>query len=164
MCKIINVHSGGVIGEIKPYSSVTVPVYGLACDGSAVSRTTYAALFAIVGTTYGVGDGSTTFNVPNTHGVFLRGQGSQTVGGNSYSATLGTATADVFRSHTHTDAGHSHSVPVGKDAPDCAGGGTISGANLGPNTSGTGVANIQATGGSETAPVNLGVNYIIVWK
>jgi microcystin-dependent protein len=50
---------------IVPWSSASVPSGFLECDGSAVSRTTYATLFGIVGTTYGVGDGATTFNVPD---------------------------------------------------------------------------------------------------
>jgi len=50
---------------IVPWSSASVPSGFLECDGTAVSRTTYADLFAIVGTTYGAGDGSTTFNVPD---------------------------------------------------------------------------------------------------
>ncbi len=50
---------------IVPWSSASVPTGFLECDGAAVSRSTYSALFAIVGTTYGSGDGSSTFNVPN---------------------------------------------------------------------------------------------------
>ena len=56
------------IGAIIPYGSSTVPSNWLVCDGSAVSRTTYADLFAIIGTSYGAGDGSTTFNLPNLKG------------------------------------------------------------------------------------------------
>lgn len=52
-------------GMIKPFAGTTVPTGYLLCDGSAVSRTTYADLFAAIGTTYGSGDGSTTFNLPN---------------------------------------------------------------------------------------------------
>jgi microcystin-dependent protein len=52
-------------GIIKMFGGATAPSGYLACDGGAVSRTTYAALFAAVGTTHGVGDGSTTFNVPD---------------------------------------------------------------------------------------------------
>ncbi len=52
-------------GTIVPWSDSSIPSGFLECDGSAVSRTTYATLFGIVGTTYGVGDGSTTFNVPD---------------------------------------------------------------------------------------------------
>jgi len=50
---------------IVPWSDSSVPTGFLECDGSAVSRTTYAALFAIIGTTYGSGDGSTTFTLPD---------------------------------------------------------------------------------------------------
>jgi len=53
------------IGTISIYAGSTAPAGYLICDGSAVSRTTYAALFAIIGTTYGAGDGSTTFNLPD---------------------------------------------------------------------------------------------------
>lgn len=56
----------------------------LLCDGSAVSRTTYAALFAKIGTTFGAGDGSTTFNLPNGSGLFLRGAGSQVVSAKTF--------------------------------------------------------------------------------
>lgn len=51
-------------GTILPFGGTTAPAGYLLCDGSAVSRTTYAALFAVIGTTYGLGDGSTTFNLP----------------------------------------------------------------------------------------------------
>lgn len=55
------------------YSAAATPAAGwLKCDGSAVSRTTYAALFAAIGTTYGAGDGATTFNVPDLRGEFIR--------------------------------------------------------------------------------------------
>ena len=57
--------SAVLIGEIAAWPTGAAPAGYLLCDGSAVSRTTYAALFAVVGTTYGVGDGSTTFNLPN---------------------------------------------------------------------------------------------------
>lgn len=52
-------------GMIKPFAGTTIPTGYLLCDGSAVSRTTYANLFAAIGTTYGSGDGSTTFNLPD---------------------------------------------------------------------------------------------------
>lgn len=68
---------GDVPGTIIPFGG-SVPSGYLECDGSAVSRTTYARLFNIIGTTYGVGDGSTTFNVPDLRGrdVIGDGQGS----------------------------------------------------------------------------------------
>ena len=59
-----------IAGIINAYAGSTAPDGYLMCDGSAVSRTNYAALFAAIGTTYGAGDGSTTFNVPNLSGRF----------------------------------------------------------------------------------------------
>ena len=111
---------------IVPWSSASVPSGFLECDGSAVSRTTYATLFGIVGTTYGVGDGSTTFNVPdladnvpvgksNNKALASTG-GANTVtstgnvGGSTANATLSTA---QLASHTH---------PVALSAPGPAGG------------------------------------------
>ena len=52
-------------GVIQLYAGSTAPNGWLICNGQSVSRTTYAALYAVIGTTYGAGDGSTTFNVPN---------------------------------------------------------------------------------------------------
>ena len=52
-------------GTILPWSNSTLPTGYLHCDGSAVSRTTYAALFAVIGTDYGAGDGSSTFTLPD---------------------------------------------------------------------------------------------------
>ena len=63
-------------GVILPYAGSTAPTGFLLCDGSAVSRTTYSALFAITGTAYGVGDGSTTFNVPDLRSSFPLGGGT----------------------------------------------------------------------------------------
>ena len=62
------------IGAIVPYGSTTAPTNWLVCDGSAISRTTYAELFAVIGTSFGVGDGSTTFNLPNLKGKVAVGQ------------------------------------------------------------------------------------------
>jgi hypothetical protein len=79
------------------HSSVvnTVPLGYLRCNGQAVSRSTYSRLFSAINTTFGSGDGITTFNVPNFQGAFLRGQGNQTVGGVTYTApAIGTAQQD----------------------------------------------------------------------
>lgn len=59
------VQFGTHTGMVSPYGGSVAPDGWLICDGSAVSRTTYSALFAVIGTTYGAGDGSTTFNIPN---------------------------------------------------------------------------------------------------
>lgn len=60
-------------GSILPYGAATAPSNYLLCDGSEVSRSTYATLFGIVSTNYGVGNGSTTFNLPNLKGRFPLG-------------------------------------------------------------------------------------------
>jgi len=67
------------VGAIKPWGKATAPDGYLLCDGTAVSRTTYVDLFGILSTTYGVGNGSTTFNVPN-----LQGKTPQGYDGNTY--------------------------------------------------------------------------------
>ena len=56
------------VGSISLFAGTTAPNGWLICDGSAVSRTTYANLFSVIGTTYGSGDGSTTFNIPDLQG------------------------------------------------------------------------------------------------
>ena len=66
----------------------TVPEGWLQCNGAAVSRTTYAALFAVIGTKFGSGDGSTTFNLPNLHHKFIEGTNTQSEVGQSVSAGL----------------------------------------------------------------------------
>lgn len=61
------------VGCVQAFAGSTTPDGWLLCNGSAVSRTDYAALFAVVGTTYGTGDGSTTFNLPNLTDKFIQG-------------------------------------------------------------------------------------------
>lgn len=87
---------GGIVGALVPFAGATPPAHTLLCNGAAVSRETYAELFAAIGTTYGSGDDSTTFNLPNySGGQFLRG-----TGGNA--AALGTAQGDAIRNITGT--------------------------------------------------------------
>jgi len=62
-----------VAGSVQAFAMSTAPTGWLKANGAAVSRTTYAALFAAIGTTYGTGDGSTTFNLPDLRGEFVRG-------------------------------------------------------------------------------------------
>lgn len=93
------------VGSILAYSSTTIPTNWLLCDGRAISRTEYSLLFSIIGTTYGVGDGSTTFNLPNLKGRVPVGVDSS----QTEFATLGqvggekthTLTVDEMPSHQH---------------------------------------------------------------
>ncbi len=95
-----------IAGIIHAYAGSTAPDGYLLCDGQAVSRTDYAALFAAIGTTYGAGDGSTTFNVPDLQGRFPLGAGAgngltaRTVGQNGGEESH-TLTADEMPAHTH---------------------------------------------------------------
>ena len=86
-------------GVILMYGAPTAPTGWLECDGSAVSRTTYSSLFAIVGTTFGVGDGSTTFNLPDLRGEFIRGWDHGR--GVDTGRELGTGQVDEIKSHDH---------------------------------------------------------------
>lgn len=93
------------VGEIAAFGGSSAPTGWLLADGSAVSRTTYAALFAIYGTTYGAGNGSTTFNLPNAKGRQLVGRDSgQTefdVLGETGGSKTHTLTTAQIPSHTH---------------------------------------------------------------
>lgn len=98
------------IGGLMLHAGATAPSGWLVCDGSAVSRVTYATLFAAIGTTFGVGDGSTTFNIPD-----LRGRVALGVSGSYALAAAGgeanhTLTSAEMPTHTHTDTGHNHGV------------------------------------------------------
>jgi len=68
-----DVSAGILIGQVSFFTMSTAPTGWLKCNGAAISRTTYAKLFAVTGTTYGVGNGSTTFNLPDLRGEFIRG-------------------------------------------------------------------------------------------
>jgi microcystin-dependent protein len=96
-------------GAINMWPTATPPLNWLICNGQAISRTTFATLFAILGTTFGVGDGSTTFNVPNYVDRMPIGSG------NLYPANAQGGSRDaVIPTHTHTitDPGHSHAPPT----------------------------------------------------
>lgn len=97
------------IGEITAFAGSTAPNGWLMCDGSAVSRTTYSKLFAVIGTTYGTGDGSTTFNLPDMRNRFPVGAGStyslNSKGGeNSHTLTINELPSDALYSNYTTTA------------------------------------------------------------
>ena len=104
---------------IVPWSSASVPSGFLECNGAAVSRSTYSALFAIVGTTYGAGDGATTFNLPDLQDNVAIGKSgtkalASTGGANTVTSTgnVGGSTANATLS-TDQLASHSHSWTAG---------------------------------------------------
>ena len=88
-------------GMVISFANTSAPSGFLSCDGSAVSRTTYADLFTSIGTTWGSGDGSSTFNVPDLRGGFLRGAGSQTYTRTYDGGTVGSRTVDTIKDHGH---------------------------------------------------------------
>lgn len=102
------------VGSIMPYGSDTVPENWLLCDGSAVSRTDYALLFSIIGTTYGDGDGSTTFNVPDLRTRVPLGKGTATgEGGESYNFQLGNKGGEYSHKLTINEMPqHSHEYDI----------------------------------------------------
>jgi len=132
------------VGAVNTFAMSSAPMGWLSCDGGAVSRTTYAALFAIVGTTYGSGNGSTTFNLPDLRGEFVRGwddgRGVDTGRG------FGSSQADEFKSHTHEFS---------------IGGGVEDGPNVADNTSVNRTHSTSSTGGTETRPRNIALLYCI---
>ena len=112
-------------GLIFPYGGGAAPSGFLTLDGTAYSRTTYSVLFGVIGTTYGAGDGSTTFNVPDARGRTLLGLGNLgtnsqptifagETGGANYT-TLATANL-AAHAHTISDPGHGHSTAVGNES------------------------------------------------
>jgi microcystin-dependent protein len=101
------------VGTIWEYAGSTAPALWLFPQGQAVSRTTYSALFAVIGTTYGAGNGSTTFNLPDFRDRVLMGGGTLGATGGSSSVTL---TTTHLPAHTHTGPSHSHSFSATTDS------------------------------------------------
>ena len=87
-----------ITGVVQLFAGSSAPSGWLICNGQAVSRTTYAALFAVIGTTYGAGNGSTTFNIPNLVNKTVRGSNSLGKTGGADTVTLTTANLPT---HSH---------------------------------------------------------------
>ena len=144
----INLGGGTPTGAIYAMGTSTVPTGFLECNGAAVSRSTYATLFSTISTTFGAGDGSSTFNLPDLRGEFIRGWDNSR--GVDSGRSLGSTQADELKAHTHTyidqqnNANGNYRWWKGGDN-DCAS------------------ANKQtaSTGGSETRPRNVALMYVI---
>jgi microcystin-dependent protein len=128
-------------GSVYHFASSTAPTGFLICNGDAVPNgngtvqgvtTNFSALYAILGTTYGVAG-----TLPDLEGVFIRGTGSQTISGITYSGTLGTKQGDAFQGHFHNFTANA--------------GVALLGATVGGNT-------YTATTTSTTSPITDGVN------
>lgn len=155
------------VGFITMYAGTQAPSGWFLCQGQAVSRTTYAALFAILSTTYGVGDGSTTFTLPNLSGRSPLGVGTASATG-ATAWTLGTQpTTGAGGEQTHVLsiaelAAHSHQSSTGGVFLTNSAGGITAGAAVG---TASGQSNTTTTTGSDTghnilSPVSV-VNFII---
>lgn len=131
-------------GTTAFFAMSSAPAGWVKANGAAVSRTAYADLFAAIGTVFGSGDGSTTFNLPDLRGEFPRGldDGRGVDSGRS----LGTAQGDSFKSHGHTVMFY----PAGGAYVSYYPG--LPGHSGGPDT---GANNTTNTGGSETRPRNI---------
>lgn len=115
----------------------TVPEGWLQCNGAAVSRTTYAALFAVIGTKYGSGDGSTTFNLPNLHHRFLEGTTTTSEVGYSVEAGLPNIIGNLnsFPVWKGSSGTESFSLRKGDTAHVAGGNGDMVSGSLGYNAS-----------------------------
>tara|TARA_E500000081_G_scaffold116501_1_gene119825 strand:+ start:35 stop:526 length:492 start_codon:yes stop_codon:yes gene_type:complete len=137
----VTVDGGGIgspAGSVIYHAANAAPTGFLKANGAAVSRSTYAALFTAIGTTFGAGDGSSTFNVPDLRGEFMRGWDDSR--GIDSGRSFGSAQADELKAHTHTQT---------RPASSGASGG------WGWYASTWSTVNTGSTGGSETRPRNI---------
>jgi microcystin-dependent protein len=154
-------------GSVVVFAGSSAPDGWLFCDGStydSVANTQYAALFTAIGTTYG-GTGASSFNVPDCRGIFVRGVGSQTISGQTYSGTIGTKQVDNLESHNHGGATGASTVPAQQGSFAVGPGqNTLPGTSVGPVTltNSSHSHSISSSGtGTETYPANIALNYII---
>lgn len=159
------------VGTVLSFAGSTSPNGYLICDGSAIKRNSYKDLFSIIGTTYGTGDGSTTFNLPDMRGVFLKGAGTtnrvagKDANGNYYAGTLGAYSQDKMQGHHH-DIGDPNAAIIYRTS---AAGSLGLPDNTAANSGNRMKAGTQITDGTNgaprigitTEPQSLGLNFII---
>jgi len=166
------------IGSIFLWPSAIVPNGFLSCNGGAVSRASLASLFSIIGTTYGAGDGSSTFNLPNTASRVVRGSGAGFPLATSAGADAITIAAVNLPNHSHslTDPGHFHQQRAGGNINIISSGSTpvqgnvdnVGSANTFSAVTGITMTDSLLVGGSQVTQVPVSVinpyvalNYII---
>ena len=150
-------------GAVIYWPTSLVPTGWLKANGAAISRSVYSALFAVIGTTYGAGDGSTTFNVPDYRGEFLRAWDDGR--GIDASRALGSMQTQDYQSHNHpiTDPGHVHSYfqpTAGGAQEDSPIDNFIYRQTANTVSAVTGIT-VTASGGTETRPRNVAVLVLI---
>jgi microcystin-dependent protein len=164
----VNAGGGNPVGTIQIYPGASAPAGWMICDGSAVSKTTYADLFAAIGTTYG--DGGTTFNLPDLRGVFVRGLDSgRGLDPDSGRSLSNTPQQDAIKEHRHgihwwqyNDRGNTSSSFGHVSAIKNTGGFGSPPNKFTGITEYTGQdVNSEALISQETRPINMAMNYII---
>ena len=167
-------------GVVLPYAGTSAPTGWLACDGTAISRTTYASLFAAISTSYGVGDGSTTFNLPDLRGRFPRFNDAMFGGsaaGRDSGRVLGSEQVDAVKSHAHTvatrrknsvgasGAGYATPLATGNAGDNndfyIAGAPGVDPSGFTPTRDDPGITIGPNSAATETRPINLAINAII---
>ena len=161
-------------GTVQAYAGSTAPSGWLLCDGSAVSRATYANLFAAISTIWGAGDGSTTFNLPDGRGAVLRGTGTGSVNGrDKVGPAVGAKQEDQMQRITGFAARVWSSASSGGNASGAlswsdvgaenlrGGGSTLETRRLDFNSATSPDARASATTDGETRAYGIGVQWII---
>ena len=143
--------SGVPVGTILAHAANTPPTGFLECNGSNISRSTYATLFSTISTTFGVGDGSSTFALPDLRGQFIRGWAN--TGSTDASRVFGSTQTDQNKNHTHTTDSTSLTGGIRKISEGFLAGGSATGV-----FTKTSDGNNSITGSSSTSPVG-GVDF-----
>ena len=171
--------SGVPTGTILAHAANTPPTGFLECNGSNISRSTYATLFSTISPTFGVGDGSSTFALPDLRGQFIRGWAN--TGSTDASRVFGSTQTDQNKNHTHTTDSTSLTGGIRKISEGFGAGGSATGVFTktqdgtnsirgssspspvgGVDFDGTHTHTISSSGGgTEARPTNLALMYII---
>lgn len=148
--------AGSEIGSVSAFAMPTPPTGWLVCDGSAISRTEYADLFASIGTLWGHGNEVSTFNLPDLRGEFVRGFDDGR--GVDVGRVFGSAQAEMLKDHLHSFKWSNSAVSRSSDNLLTGGIMTDSDAQI---DGGTTFFSEESGGGDETRPRNIAMTYAI---